>query len=430
MEALGRRPIMTVAVLALLLLLSFPAFSAPPRENSSSWTSFRGSPQNQASSDTEIGELELKWEFEAGSMISTSVVIDDGLGIFATSEGSVFCLDVSDGSEIWNISLGSAIYSTPAIDLDNEAVYVCDSSGKVTSLDIKIGTIKWQWDTGSRQDIQSSPLVADKIYFGSYDSYLYALNKNGTLAWRFEGCFGWIHTSPAFFEGMVYFGSCDGKMRALDTETGEELWNYSAAYIPSSPAIFDGKVFFGAYDSNMYCLDALTGDLVWNTTMEGDVYSSPAVNDDYVVVGCNDGLLYCLDIEDGDIIWTLDLGPGPLESSPLIAGSRAAVNYDQGLVIVHISNGTVSQRFLWGDGANTSPSVYEDALFWGDAQGYVYCLRGKGSRTDDDDDGFVDLNEELDLGRDTIFFIIALVMVGSIVALVFFRKYKIIRKLE
>ncbi|MGA1820547.1 MAG: PQQ-binding-like beta-propeller repeat protein [Thermoplasmatota archaeon] len=431
MASTGRTFVLTIMAAAVMLLLTISGSSAPQRVYDQEWTSFRGNPHNQASSPRELLILEPEWEFHADGAITTSVVAAEGLGIFATSEGTVYCVVVQNGSMRWNASVGSPVYSTPSIDIDNEAVYICDRSGKVTSLDMKTGDVRWQWDTGSGQDIESSPLVADKIYFGSYDSYLYALNKNGTLAWRFEGCMGWIHTSPAFLEGMVYFGSCDGQMRALDAGTGEEIWNFSAAYIPSSPSIFDGKVFFGAYDSNMYCLDALTGALVWNTTMGNNVYSSPAVDGEYVVVGCNDGLLYCLDIDDGEIIWSLDLGPGPLESSPLISGTKAAVNYDQGLVVVHLTNGTVSQRFLLGDGANTSPSVYDDLLFWGDAHGYVYCLKGKGSGTkDNDDDGSFDLNDELDLGRDTIFFLIALVMVISTVVFIFFRKYKRMRKQE
>jgi len=423
-----RKSALTFAIIMAAMLLTVTASSAPPRDHHLNWTSFRGNSMNQASSLMDPGELEIGWDFKAEGSITTSVVAADDIGIFATSEGTVYCLNIQTGSELWNASVGSPVYSTPGIDQDNEAVYVCDSSGKVTSIDIHTGETKWLWDTGSEREIQSSPLVADKIYFGSYDSYLYALNKNGTLAWRFEGCLGWIHTSPAFYDDLVFFGSCDGKMRALDAGTGEEIWNFSAAYIPSSPAVYGGKVFFGAYDSNLYCLDALSGDPIWNTSMGNNVYSSPAVNGDLVTVGCNDGRLYCLDIDDGTILWTLDLGPGPLESSPLIAGAITAVNYDQGLMVVHLSNGAVSQRFLWGDAADTSPSIYDDLMLFGDAQGYVYCLRGNGRMPDDDDS--LDLNHEVDPGRDTIFFIIATVMVLSTVVFIFLRKYRKIRKLE
>lgn len=383
---------------------------------------------NQASSPTELGHLELEWEFEADGEITTSIVAASGIGIFATSEGTVYDLNVTDGSELWNVSIGSSLYSTPVLDLENEAVYVCDSSGKVTGLAIHDGTIIWQWDTGTGREIRSSPLVADKIYFGSYDSYLYALNRNGTLAWRFEGCLGWVHTSPAYYEGLVYFGSCDGYMRALDASTGKEVWNFSSAYIPSSPVVYDGKVFFGAYDSNLHCLDALNGTPVWNTTMGDNIYSSPAVDGKNVVVGCNDGNLYCLDMNDGHIVWTLDLMPSNLESSPLISGNKTAVTYDQGLVIVHLDNGTISQGFLWGNSADISPSAYDEMLFFGDKQGYVHCLQNRGQVPDDDKDDEKEMNEEVDPGWEAVFLLIALLAIMFTAMFLFLRRSRWIRK--
>ncbi|MBN1539593.1 MAG: PQQ-like beta-propeller repeat protein [Candidatus Thermoplasmatota archaeon] len=431
MEHIGRKSIITLTMIVVIILPPVHAFSVPTRIDHPSWTSFRGNSMNQASSTVELGKLELEWEFEADEAITTSVVAADGRGIFATSKGTVFCVDVMDGSEIWNISFGSPVYSTPSIDMDEETVCICDSSGKVTFLEIRTGEIIWEWSTASGQDIRSSPLVADRIYFGSYDSYLYALNKNGTLAWRFEGCLGWVHTSPSYYEGLVFFGSCDGHMRALDAGTGEEAWNFSTAYIPSSPAVYDGKVLFGAYDSNFYCLNAHDGTLIWNTTMGDNVYSSPAVDGENIVVGCNDGLLYCLDIDDGLIIWKRDLGPSPLESSPLISGSKTAVNYDHGLVVMHISNGTLSERFLFGDAGETSPSVYDNMLFFGDEEGYVYCLQSSVSSSDDEDErDDLDMGEEVNVGRDSVFLIIATIMVVFTLVFIFLRRYRRIRKEE
>jgi outer membrane protein assembly factor BamB len=319
------------------------------------------------------------------------------------------------------------------MDLDLGVVYVCDNSGKVTSLYLENGTTKWQWRSGSEQAIQSSPLVVPggNIYFGSDDAYLYSLYPNGTLAWRFEGCLGWIYTSPSIFLNLIYFGSCDGKMRAVSATDGTEQWNFTTRYIPSSPAVVDGRVYFGAYDKNIYSLDALNGEIVWNTTLGDDIYSSPSVSGDRVVVGSNDGLLYLLDRENGYIMWTLDLGPSPLETSPVISKDKIAVTYDQGLVIVGLHDGTIHARYLFGDARDVSPSISQDKVFFGDQQGFVHCLEKMDivipDDDDDDDDVHLDLNRELSVRRDVVYFLIAFVIIAGVVFFIYFRKYKPLR---
>jgi eukaryotic-like serine/threonine-protein kinase len=48
-------------------------------------------------------------------------------------------------------------------------------------------------------------------YFGSADGYLYAVDvKTGNKKWRFKAPFGWMRSSPAVANGLIYFGSDDG----------------------------------------------------------------------------------------------------------------------------------------------------------------------------------------------------------------------------
>ncbi|MGA1872041.1 MAG: PQQ-binding-like beta-propeller repeat protein [Thermoplasmatota archaeon] len=413
-------PILAIAAV-LLISVGISSVSA-----GGDWISFRGNLQNTAASHQDPGNLTKRWEFEADSSITTSVVIGDGYSIFGTFNGSVYRLDTNDGAVQWEMNLDAPVQSTPALDTKRGAVYICDSSGTVTSLHLVNGTVKWQWVPEDGNDIRSSPLVDDKIYFGSYDSYLYALETDGRLAWRFEGCLGWIHTSPSKMGDMVYFGSCDGMMRAVSASTGEEVWNFTSAYIPSSPAISEGRVYFGAYDSNFYCIDAYNGSLIWNTTLGNNIYSSPSVNGESVVVGCDDGKLYCMDAGSGDVQWVLDLGPSPLESSPLIAGGRTMVCYDQGMIVADLESGIVKQRFLWGNSADVSPSTGRGLVLFGDAQGYVYCLES--GKVVDDDDDMLDLNDEVDARRDVIFFAVGMFLVVNVLLFVFLRKYRKIRK--
>ncbi len=73
-------------------------------------------------------------------------------------------------------------------------------------MDIKTGQEKWKFKTGDQ--VASSPAVSDGVvYFGSDDSYLYAVDiKTGQEKWKFKTG-DEVFSSPAISDGVVYFGS-------------------------------------------------------------------------------------------------------------------------------------------------------------------------------------------------------------------------------
>ena len=64
---------------------------------------------------------------------------------------------------------------------------------------------------------------------------------------------------------MVYVGSWDHNVYALNASTGALLWSFvTGNLVGSSPAVADGVVYFGSYDNNVYALNARTGAKLWS----------------------------------------------------------------------------------------------------------------------------------------------------------------------
>jgi glucose dehydrogenase len=56
---------------------------------------------------------------------------------------------------------------------------------------------------------------------------------------------------------MVYIGSSDANLYALNATTGALVWSYPTnQFVYSSPAVADGVVYVGSGDHNVYALDA------------------------------------------------------------------------------------------------------------------------------------------------------------------------------
>jgi len=54
---------------------------------------------------------------------------------------------------------------------------------------------------------------------------------------------------------VVYFGSNDNHLYAVDANTGEEKWKFETGDSVSSPAVLDGVVYFGSQDNHLYAVD-------------------------------------------------------------------------------------------------------------------------------------------------------------------------------
>lgn len=123
----------------------------------------------------------------------------------------------------------------------------------------------WSFESGAA--LQSSPAIGQNgvIYFGSYDGNLYALNPDGTKRWQFPTG-GLIFSSPAVAPGgTIYVGSYDHKLYAIHSD-GSKKWEFATGGIVwSSPAISeDGTVYIGsgAPDNKLYALNP-DGTVKW-----------------------------------------------------------------------------------------------------------------------------------------------------------------------
>src|ERR1700690_1461590 len=64
------------------------------------------------------------------------------------------------------------------------------------------------------------------------------------------------------------------------------LWKYSSSSaIEQSPGVVDGVLYIGSFDDNVYALNATSGTKLWNYSTGGPVFSSPAVVNDKAFIG-------------------------------------------------------------------------------------------------------------------------------------------------
>jgi peptide/nickel transport system substrate-binding protein len=237
------------------------------------------------------------------------------------------------------------------------------------------GVLTWKYATGSY--VVSSPAVAGGVvYVGSADGKVYALNATtGTQVWNFTtgGRIEW--SSPAVTGGVVYVGSTDGKVYALNATTGTQVWSCttgSAVY--SSPAVAGGVVYVGSDDNKVYALNATTGAQAWNYTTGDCVWSSPAVADGVVYVGSDDNKVYALNATTGAEIWNFTTFSWA-ESSPAVAGGTVFVgSWDGNVYALNATTGAQAWSYGTGSSVFSSPAVADGVVYVGSMDRKIYAF--------------------------------------------------------
>ncbi|WP_405727579.1 serine/threonine-protein kinase [Streptomyces sp. NBC_01537] len=194
------------------------------------------------------------------------------------------------------------------------------------------GEQRWLFRAGD--SVSSSPAVAGGVVFvGSNDHNLYAVDAaTGEQRWKFR-THGRVGSSPAVVGGVVFVGSEDGNLYAVDAASGERRWKFSSSPILASPAVAGGVVFVGSVDSNLYAVDAASGERRWKFRTGNVVDSSPAVVGGVVFVGSVDSNLYAVDAASGEKRWnfhttrSLYEDPAVADGTVYVAGGAVGALY-------------------------------------------------------------------------------------------------------
>lgn len=227
----------------------------------------------------------------------------------ATFRGSVVALDPETGEERWRYwtttgddeeGAGVGVWSTPAVDVERGVLYfgtgqhhaepTSDRSDSVIALDVATGEEQWvsqfrEGDTWTAQD-------------GGQDLD--------------------VSTPPTLFEAdgtdAVGAGDKNGTYKALDRETGEELWSVDLTDggpqggIMHSAAVVDGNLFVASNQegtiAHLFSLDAATGSEHWSVELDGSMMGPVTWANGVVYTADNSATISGFDAEDGNLLWS------------------------------------------------------------------------------------------------------------------------------
>lgn len=350
------------------------------------------------------GQPGLVWKSQVGlnhdlAPVSAPIVANDTVYLVASGltgfadQFFLVALDAGTGQNLWQVRLDGTASAAPAIA--NGLVYVGIATHHVI-----------RGPLGGTPD----PITTDLGYVVAFNA------ATGDEEWRQETR-GSELSSPAIADGSLFIGSIDGGTYAFDAETGDLLWQSDAAILndafwernrrehaplaSSTPAVGDGLVVIVSSMGTVHALDSDTGEQIWDVRIPDGAAGMPVVSDDFVFVSISQVDPYLISesvaspvasgesaSRDAVALVTLNVATGDVESilsSP--AEHIAPVTVADGLVYVTESSLDRSRlratspdkpQNAWSvsfpGGVVDAPSLIDGIAYIGTGDGQIHAL--------------------------------------------------------
>jgi alcohol dehydrogenase (cytochrome c) len=177
-------------------------------------------------------------------------------------------------------------------------------------------------------------------HFGNYEAWAYSSLgqikrenvKDLAPVWSFATGHKGLNSTPLVADGIMYLAAPENQIFALEAATGEMLWTYvrdvpqgRTARPTAGLAVGFGLVFFGTVDNHMVAVDAESGQEVWDVQIEDPSQCgcgpsfAPLLVKDKIVVGVRGEVAHrsyinAFDAKTGAFAWRFWAIPGPGEA--------------------------------------------------------------------------------------------------------------------
>ena len=283
------------------------------------------------------------WTFDTGMRIVGSPAVSEGVVVFGSANYNIYGLDTKTGRELWHITTNQAVMG--AATIDNGIAYIGGGDGRMFAIDIHTGTIKWSVDE-LKNYVLSRPLVYNqKLYFGTWDTYFYALNlADGSLVWKWNNGNGNPKLSPASVwpvaaNGKIFITAPDRYFTCLDSETGAQVWRTKEYKVRETVGLSeDGKtVYSKCMWDTIVAMDATTNEPItrWATHADFGYEHNPAMpleKDGTLWVSTKNGLLLGVNAETGEVLWRHKIGNSILNTPLPISRNECIFTSSEGTI--------------------------------------------------------------------------------------------------
>lgn len=306
-----------------------------------------GSSQENALLVLDAQSAELVRALPALGPVQSAAVLGEDAVWFSDSAGYTWCYGLDDGVERWRHYAGAPLLASPAV-VDGR-LYLTSVDDVVYALDARTGELAWrhaqQLDPGRGVELElfgapSPTVMGEVVLTGHSDGTLLALGRaDGEVLWQRrvgEGRYPDLIAPAMGLEGSVLAAGYTSPLIALDPETRSVRWRLDEVG-GAEPFLRDGeRIYVSGVDGKLRAVDTRTGELLWTwDSGTGGSLASPVMTEAGLLVGASVGGLSLVDAARGETRWTLELGYllDGVSAPPAVEGNEAWVLTNAGNLV-------------------------------------------------------------------------------------------------
>jgi len=253
------------------------------------------------------GHVVWQMKSEISGNVSGGVAVSSKLLAFGTTDGHLYVVNKSDHTTANNwptsgLTVDGGIWAAPIFSADGQTLYVATMSGNLKAYNVADHSEAWTFHaSGAIADM--ALLDSTHLFVPSLNHHAYVLDptKQGKVTTDFAAR-DWIWTTPAYKDGIAYFGDFSGYVYALDLSgpAGHLKWeskvSTKGSRIFSAPALVGGLLVVADREPAVHFVDPATGQ-VKNTVplLTSTVRADVTAEGNYAYVSTTNGHLFRAD---------------------------------------------------------------------------------------------------------------------------------------
>ncbi|STX29125.1 PQQ (pyrrolo-quinoline quinone) enzyme repeat protein [Legionella beliardensis] len=336
-------------------------------------------------------KLKEKWTVAIGSgqknktaYLKLKPVIRGNVVYTADNNGIIEAVDKATGKILWTKQLTTGVVSGPSIGQDH--LVVSTDSSSLVALKQSNGEEIWQAKVSG--DVLGQPAIAqNKVIAKTIDGNLYAFDlKSGNKLWVSDhGAPSLIlkaSSSPVIMnDSTALVGYSDGKMDAVDIQTGQVLWQRSIAFangssdverlvdIDADPIVQGNIALLASYQGYIGALSLTDGQFVWRKP--ASTFTNIAVKGKTLFMTDSQDIIWAINKNNGQVEWKQDALKARGLTEPVLMENYVVVGDKTGILhVLSTQTGEFISRAELGSAIHVAPSVSGNNI-------YVMTANGK-----------------------------------------------------
>ena len=266
--------------------------------------------------------------------ITTNITVYGSMLFFGDATGNLSA--VNNYEQVWSVKFTDSVcIGSPAVQGDK--VIFTQRTGEVTCLNTSDGSLVWQYvppfTESSTEGLNDGAAIGDgRVYAAFTSGTLRALDlESGKELWNYTSEQG-LRTAPTYSDGLVLLGEYNGLFSMIDAKTGKRLNGGGAGGAVNTPSVSGGNVYYSAWDGSVHAVQIKNVIPLWSAKVGEPATTPPVISDGIVFVGTASGKITALNQNDGAILWEHSTQGGQLILS--VSGGDISAETEDGRKVV------------------------------------------------------------------------------------------------